>query len=135
MLYALRQPEEMTVDIKEGPLIEEKRQRALEEDPDADVSTITSVTLPLAGMRGMFPSETAADDFQIRTVAEEVGYFEIDVADGKLGIYRIVCTIAKPEDQDLKIVLFASESVLDGYRPRPGDNLEGIIWLQGCLVE
>jgi hypothetical protein len=130
LAYALRKPERMSIEVNDGPMVEMARKRSRKEDPNIDVSSITSVTLSLEGMCGIFPGETA-DDFDVRTVTEEVGYFEIE----GIGVYRIVCTIAKPDDQHLKVILYASESVLNGYRPQAGDNLEEGIWLQGYLSE
>lgn len=126
----LQKPAQNEIVITEGPLIELERQRAIEEDPHADTSKITSVTLSLENLSMCMPSEDYPDEASYRGVVENIGYFETE----GIGFYRYKTTILKFGDDNLvSIYLYASESVLGDYRPKVGDNVEGVIWMQGTI--
>jgi hypothetical protein len=36
--------------------------------------------------------------------------------------------------KNFAVAVFASEHVLDGYVPRLGEDVEGILWLQGRVI-
>jgi len=131
LAMALQPPTQHEIVVTSGPIIEIERKRALEEDPAADVSKITSVTFGLDNCSFCMPSEMNPDEASYRGMADEVGYFELE----KSGIYRIKTAIMRPEDSPVEIYLYASESVLKDYCPKAGDNLEGNIWLQGYIQD
>jgi hypothetical protein len=126
----LRKAEKDKIVVTEGPMIEMERQRRLEEDPKADVSQINSVEVSLAELRCLLPSDKYPDDAEFRTVIEQVGYFELE----GIGIYFLRATLMRPDDNDFNGIIFASESVLNGYTPKCGDSIEGVMWLQGALI-
>lgn len=128
--YTLQKATQNTIVVSEGPAIEFERQRLLEQNPNADVSDVNSVEISIAEMRYLMPRDKVEDDSEFRTIAEEVGYFE---AEG-LGFYRIRATLTIPNDFPFDGYIYASESVLKGYRPQKGDAIEGFLWLQGHLI-
>ena len=126
----LQKPLQNELQITAGPLLELDRQRALENDPNADVSKITSVTVSLRNCCYCVPNEDYPDEAEYRGVAEEVGYFETE---GR-GFFRIKTTLIKADDNPVSAYVYASESVLKGYRPQVSDSLEGWLWMQGWLA-
>lgn len=130
LAYRLQKTTQDTITINEGPAVELERERLLEINPDADVSLVTSVELSLAEMRYLMPCEKVEEDSEFRTIAEEVGYFEAE----DIGFYRIRATLTIPNDKPFDGYIYASETVLNGYRPQKGDSIEGFVWLQARLV-
>ena len=43
--------------------------------------------------------------------------------------------VMRPDDGEFRIAIFASEHVLDGYVPQLGEDVEGILWLQGRIID
>ncbi len=127
--YVLKPAKQQSLTIDEGPILEMERERLLEEDPNADPNSIIPVELSLAEMRCLLPRELA-DDSEFRTVIDEAGYFEVEGH----GVFRLRATMMIPDDHHFDINLYASEAVLEGYRPKPGDSIEGVLWLQGRLA-
>ena len=39
--------------------------------------------------------------------------------------------LMRPDDEDFRTILYASEHVLKGYKPQVGDSIRGVLWLQG----
>ena len=130
LAYTLAKATQDTITVTGGPVLERERQRLLEINPHADVSHVNSVELSIAGLRCLLPCRAAQDDAEFRTIAEEVGYFE---AEG-YGFYRIRATLMVPDDVPFAAYIYASETILKGYRPQKGDAIQGILWLQGRLA-
>ena len=49
-------------------------------------------------------------------------------------IYRLEMVVMRPDDQSFRLPVFASERALDGYVPQLGEDVEGMLWLQGSLL-
>jgi len=126
LAYLLEPVPETTLLITEGPMIEMERRRRLEEDPGADVSTVNSVEVSVKNLRGAIPRDNGMDA-EFHTVVDDVSFFTFE--DTEFCRMRVV--LMRPSDEDIEIFLYASEHVLKGYRPREGDSIRGILWLQG----
>jgi hypothetical protein len=50
-------------------------------------------------------------------------------------MYRLRVDLTPDEDDSLRIHLYASEAILNGYVPRVGDDAGGVFWMQGRLVQ
>ncbi len=48
-------------------------------------------------------------------------------------MYRLELVVMRPEEEAFKLPVFVSESVLDGYVPRLGEDVQGVMWIQGHL--
>lgn len=61
---------------------------------------------------------------------------DLDVFDHDgLDVYRLEMAFRHPGDETITLPVFVSEHTLDGYMPRLGDIVEGILWLQGQLAQ
>ena len=130
LAYKLQKTTVDSIEVTEGPMIDMEKQRLLDENPNADVSNVTSVTVSLEGSCWLYPTKVP-DDAEFRGVIEDVGYFELE----DVGFYRAKITLVADDDHPLAILLYASELILNGYVPRKGDSVEGFVWLQGRLLE
>lgn len=72
----------------------------------------------------------ARDDAQFQGVIDDISSFEYD---GQM-IYRLEMVVMRPDDQSFRLPVFASERALDGYVPQLGEDVEGMLWLQGSLL-
>jgi len=129
LAYTLYKAEHLELNITEGPLLEIHRQRMLEEDPTTDVSSITSVPISMDGAAIYFPRGEDKDDAEIRFRVEEVSCFSC----AERGFMQLTGAITRSESGEVKIHVYASEQVLNGYMPQVGDNVEAVVWMQGFL--
>ncbi|MBP6014191.1 MAG: hypothetical protein KBA31_18325 [Alphaproteobacteria bacterium] len=79
------------------------------------------------------PARTgASDDYEFRATVQHV--YPMRLESGT--VYRMRATVARSGRSMVDVALYAAEHVLPaGYRPKPGDEISGRLWLQGYLVE
>lgn len=130
LAYQLRPCEQQEIQIKEGPLLEMERERALEENPEADVSEIKTVTVSLEGACWLIPTDVK-DDFEFRGIPEAVERIEV----GEQGFYKVTMVLTRPDDTDFRVPVYVSEAILNGFVPSVGQPVEGFLWLQGRLAD
>ena len=74
----------------------------------------------------------ASDDYEFRATVQHVYPLRLDGGT----VYRMRVTVARSGQSMVDVALYAAEHVLPpGYRPKPGDEITGRLWLQGYLVE
>jgi hypothetical protein len=74
----------------------------------------------------------ASDDYEFRATVQHVYPMRLDAGT----VYRMRVTVARSGQSMVDVALYAAEHVLPaGYRPKPGDEITGRLWLQGYLVE
>ena len=74
----------------------------------------------------------ACDDYEFRATVQHVYPMRLDAGT----VYRMRVTVARTGQSMVDVALYAAEHVLPaGYRPKPGDEITGRLWLQGYLVE
>jgi hypothetical protein len=42
--------------------------------------------------------------------------------------------VMRPDDNEFRLPVFVSEYALEGYVPRLGEDVEGVLWLQGQII-
>jgi len=131
LAYMVQKAEQLEIEITEGPMLEIERQRLLEDDPNADVTSITSVPISMDGAAIYFPRGEDQDDAEIRFKVSETARFTC--ADRPF--MRLSGIIMRPDSGDVSINIYASEQVLGGYVPQVGDNVEAVVWMQGYLED
>lgn len=73
-----------------------------------------------------------ADDYEYRATVQHA--YPMRFCGGTL--WRMRVTVARSGQNMVDVALYAAEHVLpQGYRPKPGDEITGRLWLQGYLVE
>ena len=131
LAYSLHKAEAAGYDIDKGPLVEIERQRLLKENPHADVSAVKSVWISLESAAICLPHPQYPGECEFRGPVKTVEWFKFD----SMTFCRLLVTFTRPDDQDFDLFLYASANVLGEYRPEVGDDVEGVVWLQGNLVE
>lgn len=80
------------------------------------------------GVVGFAPFDRGdVDDYVFRTRAKAV---TATAFDGR-AVYRIRAPLFRRDGEDVDVSLYAADRVLDGVVPDAGDDLEGVLWLQG----
>lgn len=118
-------------EIKEGPLWQMERQRRLDEgDPEEDANL--PVDIHMTGASIFLPrfGKVAPDEAEYQGVISAV---DTIAHDGQL-VYRLEMVVARPDDDEFKLAVYASEHVLDSYVPRLGEDVQGVLWLQGQII-
>ena len=73
-----------------------------------------------------------SDDYEFRATVQHVYPMRLDAGT----VYRMRVTVARSGQSMVDVALYAAQHVLPaGYRPKPGDEITGRLWLQGYLVE
>lgn len=128
LAYIVREATTESIKVESGAMLEMERQRALEDDPTVDPESIKFVEISIKDSCWLMPQENAGDS-EFRGIVEESTFFEVM----GLNFCRMLLTVMRIEDGDdgLKLAIFASESVLNDYRPEVGDRVEGVAWIQG----
>lgn len=131
LAYSLEPATQSSFEIAEGPLWEMQKQRRLD-DGDSPEEAAKPVTIILSGMAAFLPrSGEDCDDAEFHGVIESIATV---MHDGKT-IYRLELVVLRPGDEAFKLPIFVSEAVLDGYVPRLGEDVQGVMWVQGYLPE
>jgi hypothetical protein len=131
LAYMLRPASFDTVEVTHPDLLEQHRQRLVEDDPTIDPRTITSVPISFEQAAFMFPKPDHPENVEFMTTIERVDEFEF------LGrrFVRIWGAFARTEDgTPLQLPVYASPETLGDYQPKVGDRVEGVMWLQGRLA-
>lgn len=126
LAYLIEEVKDTTFRITEGPALEMEKRRRLEEDPNTDVNQITYVEFSMAEMRALIPRENEVDA-EFQTVVEDADFFTME----DTLVCKMQVVLTRPNDEDFGAVLYATEHVLNGYRPKKGDSIRGVLWLQG----
>lgn len=130
LAYFLRPVQVRSFEIKEGRLWEMERQRRLEQgEIEEEASRPVEIHMTGAAVFLLFKGGQC-DEAQFQGVIDAVDMFEHD---GQT-IYRLEMVVMRPDDKDFRLPVFVSERGLDGYVPRLGDDVEGILWLQGQIL-
>ena len=128
--YWLRPIQSRSFEIREGAMWEMERQRRLDagESPE-DASR--PVEVHLTGAAIYIPrSGDARDEGEFQGVIDAIDTIEHD---GQK-VYRLEMVLMRPNDEDFRLPVYASERALKGYVPRLGDDVEGVMWVQGRQI-
>ena len=129
LAYSLRPMAQTSIEVREGGLWEMEKQRRLD-DGESSEEASRSVTLMLAGMAMLIPrSGEQCGDAEFSGVVEAIEVF----THSEVKMYRLELVVMRPEEEAFKLPVFVSESVLDGYVPRLGEDVQGVMWIQGHL--
>ena len=129
--YGLEKLVETEITVTQGFFLALERERALKENPDADVGAIESVAIDVSQLRTLIFQDDFPEDAEFQTIVEDVEYFRLD----GIEICRMPVGFKLGGDRNFRINLYASEHVLKGYRPQTGDTIRGTLWMQGYAVK
>lgn len=129
LAYSLRPMAQTSIDVSEGGLWELEKQRRIDEGESKEDAS-RPVTLMLAGMALLIPrGGDQCDNAEFSGVIDGIEVF----AHAGIVMYRLELVVLRPGDEAFKLPVFVSESVLDGYVPRLGEDVQGVMWVQGHL--
>jgi hypothetical protein len=127
--YTLQKMEE-EISITEGQFFEHAKKNQLEDNPEFDPSSITSIPISLATMRCYFPRGEEGD-FEFQSRVEEVEEFESLGIKGRVLKLNLLSEGSSP----LRISIFAGKNALGDYVPKVGDLVGGVAWMLGVPLE
>lgn len=133
LAYWLRPIQLRSFEVREGGMWEMEKQRRLEAGESLEEAS-RPVEVHMTGAAIFLPRGSdgdARDDAQFQGVIEAIDTFEHD---GQK-VYRLEMVLMRPEDEEFRMPVYASERALDGYVPRLGEDVEGVMWVQGRQIE
>jgi hypothetical protein len=118
-------------EIKEGPLWEMTGPRRLR-DGESEEEAAQAVDIQATGGSIILArlGDVAPDEARYQGVISAVDTIEYD---GQL-VYRLEIVVARSDDDAFTLAVYVSEFVLNGYVPSLGDDVEGVLWLQGQII-
>lgn len=118
-------------EIQEGPLWAMTRQQRLD-DGESEEQASLPVDIHMTGASIFLPrlGKVAPDESEFQGVISAI---DTIAHDGQL-VYRLEMVVARPDADEFKLAVYASEHVLDGYVPRLGEDVQGVLWLQGQIM-
>jgi len=108
-----------------------KRMRSISAEDDAEKNSLEPIRVETTGMAALMPTKWTSE-YEFRGPVKQVDELS-PLLDNRL--WRIVVTVARPEDREIDIPIYATERVIKGWIPRVGDDCQGVLWLQGHCVE
>lgn len=130
LAYTLEPLRQASIEIDTGPLYEMEKRRRLDEGISL-AEAAKPVLLVLSGMAAFLPrSGEYCDDAEFGGVIEKVESFQ----HADKTIYRLEIVVIRHDDEDFRLPVFVSEAALDGYIPRLGEDVRGVMWVQGYLA-
>jgi len=129
LAYSLEPMTQASFEISEGPLWEIQKQQRLSDGVGLQEAA-KPVTIVMAGMAALLPHGGSCDEFEFHGVVEGIDSFD----HGGHTVYRMEVVVMRPGDEPFKLPIFASDAVLEGFVPRLGEDVQGVLWLQGYLV-
>lgn len=128
--YILEPLRQSSIEISEGALWEMGKQRRLDEGESPEESE-KPVKVILSGMSAFLPrSGDECDDAEFAGVIDDIQSFQ----HSGITMYRLEVVLLRPGDETFRLPIFVSESVLNGYVPRLGEDVRGLMWVQGNVV-
>jgi hypothetical protein len=107
---------------------EEMAETASESDSSAEASLPEVEEIPAE----YYPRGEQGDSAEIELIVEEA----VPVACVGRLFWRLTGVIMRADNaEEMRIHVYASEQVLKGYVPQPGDDVLAIVWMQGRLLQ
>ena len=129
LAYDIEYAENQVFQINKGGFYEVHLKEFLEANPEKTKEDCPYVELKMEGCKMLLPTkETCVWEF--RSSILDIEY--IDFLDEKIAKMKI--EIPRYEDEMMNIYLYAARTLLNGYNPQVGDEIQGILWLSGYLA-
>lgn len=132
LIYQARCTNDETIEVTDQKVLAERYAAYGERPERLSDGSLPAQTIHLAGMTGLCPVDKFPDDAEFYCVIGEVSEFELE------GM-RIVKITPKFEDEDIRktplpgVIFGAAVLFRDGYVPKRGDSIGGLLWVQGFL--
>ena len=114
--------------IDKGPFFEMKLQEFLKENPRKTVNDFSAPVISMCGVRMLMPSQYVCEwEYRFPILAVEQTSF-MDKP-----IYKLRIDFVGMDDQMLSGYFYVPETMLKGYIPKVGDDIQGVLWMTGTL--
>jgi hypothetical protein len=115
--------------VKEGAFYEDRLKEFLEKNPDKSKNDFSPPEISLRGARILFPTQYVCEwEYRCNvTGCAQLTYFGTK-------FYRMEVIFVGEDDADIKGIIYASEHVVNGYKPRAGHDIEGVLWMTGHIA-
>jgi hypothetical protein len=97
------------------------------------IRDIDGMRFSTEGLAGYFTfKEGDVDDLLFQTPVKDISAIRF----GEKKVYRIRAALFRADYgvRDVDIYIYASEKATKGYVPRVGEDIGGVLWLQGYLI-
>jgi hypothetical protein len=120
-----RAPE--SVSVSEGMFFESVKKQKIQDDPNFDPATFQSVEVGVGNIRFLLDRENGM--FEFMSTIEDLEPFTT------LGAHGVIMTLnfIPQGKMPLRACIYATNKVLGDYKPRKGDLINGIGWMQGAI--
>lgn len=127
--YSAHKMEE-EISITEGQFFEHAKRKRLEDNPELDPASITSIPISLANMR-CYMAHGEEGDFAFQSRVDEVVPFE------SLGVkgHILLMNLSAEDKAPLRISIFAGKNAIGDWVPKVGDLVDGVGWMLGVPLE
>jgi hypothetical protein len=132
LAYSVENDTGRTFEIKQGPLYEMQLKEFLKENPSKNANDYPATIVGMDGCATFLPQKYFAEIEYRGPILElsKTEMFDIMIFKAKICVARVS---EYGEYGDLIINLYMSEKVLNGYNPKVGDDIMGVMWLTGYL--
>jgi hypothetical protein len=114
------------VEITEGPLYEEQLEKFLNEHPSKSKTDFPSAFVSFKGSTIFVPRQYIPE-FEFRCPVIDIQ--TVSFLDRK--IYKLFVPIMGYEETAIFCNIYVPEHIFDGYIPREGDDIQGVLWMNG----
>ena len=128
LAFSCRKAAMQRFSVDEGPLYEQELQRFLEENPKKSEADFTAPVVSMEGARILLPQPYACE-WQYRCPVLAVAQTDFL----GLPVYKLHVIFVGVDEDSLAGYLYVPERLLEGYKPQPGDDIEGTLWMTGML--
>ena len=127
----LKKSEPNMLTIDQGALFELQLQEFLEKNPNKTAADMPPVQIDIGKGRVFLPTAYVSEyEYQAKINRVTTCHLE----DKKVYKMEVEVIQMREENSSFILNLYAFEHILNGYRPRKGDYVRGLLWLQGyCL--
>jgi hypothetical protein len=116
--------------VKEGAFYEDRLKNFLAENPGKTEKDFEPPVISMNGARILFPTNYVSElEYQCPVLSVDEVYLL------KKKIYKMSVEFVGMDDEMIRGFLYAPESVLNGYIPQAGDDIRGVLWMTGYLID
>ena len=117
------------IQVTEGEFYKRELNRFVAENPEKKESDFIPPVVTLRGARIFFPG-AYVPEYTFQCPALDIGQCSLF---GKR-FFRVQTVFAGVAECELRGYIYASESILDGYKPERGDDMAGTLWMSGYMA-
>jgi hypothetical protein len=134
LAYSIENDSGRTFEFDSGAIYEMQLKEFLEKNPNKAKEDFPKVTASMAGCGMFFPQEYFAEISYRGPILSltEAELFGVKIFKTEIRVAKGISSNSG-ENSDLIISLYIPENLLNGYNPKIGDDIQGVMWLTGYL--